>query len=104
MITLARLFVLISMVCFSSLFLTSFIYSIRILIIKGGSLSLDIPLFLDTLYWCGPIMAGLTLLGGTVLGDMAASLFFPLRRRNLREEEKTQGPIERIQNYAGPGW
>lgn len=100
MITLARFIVLILMFCFTSLFLTSFVYSIRILIIKGGSGSLDIPLFLDTLYWCGPVMAGLTLLGGTVLGDIIAASFFPLRRRNLREEQKTGSPIERIQNLC----
>lgn len=100
MMTLARLFVLIFMVCFSSLFLTSFVYSIRILV-TNGSASLDIPLFLETLYWCAPVVAGLTLLAGTVMGDVVAGLFFSLRRRNLREEQKTASLIEHIQNLYG---
>lgn len=97
MMTFARLIVLIFMVCFSALFLSSFVYSLR----TFGAGSLNIPVFLESLSWCAPVVAGLTLLAGTVMGDFVAGLFFSLRRRNLREEQKTSGLIERIQNlYA----
>jgi len=96
MISFTRFILLVVMVCFSSLFTGSLIYSIRDAL-HGGSMALDIPLFLNSLLWSGALVIGATLIAASRLGDNIAALFFSIRKKSLREEEKINPARERIQ-------
>ncbi len=97
MINFARFTLLILVAAFSSMFLGSLIYSVRTAT-DGGSLFLDIPVFLNSLLWSAGFIFIAILLAASPLGDRIAALFFPIRKMSLREAEKVNPAMARLRD------
>lgn len=97
MMNFLRAVMLVFLICFSSLFMASLVYSVRDTL-QGGSWALDIPLFLNSLLWCSGLLILALLLSVSPLGDKIVSLFFATRRKSLREEQKINPALERIKD------
>ncbi len=95
MMNFIRAAMLVLLTCYSCFFMAAFFYSIRDAL-HGGSLSLDIPLFLNSLLWASAILVTALLISVSPLGDKIVSLFFATRRQSLREEQKINPAVERI--------
>ncbi len=97
MMNFLRAAMLVFLTCFSCLFMASFLYSIRDAF-QGGSMSLDIPLFLNSLLWATAILITALLISVSPLGDKIVSLFFATRKQSLREEEKINPALQQIKD------
>lgn len=97
MMNFIRAAMLVFLICFSCLFMASLVYSVRDTL-QGGSLRLDVPIFLNSLLWCSSIMAAALLISTSPLGDRIVTLFFATRKQSLREEEQINPAIERIKD------
>lgn len=97
MMNFSRIAMLVFLTCFSCLFMAAFIYSIRDAL-HGGSLRLDIPLFLNSLLWASGILVTALLISVSPLGDRIVSLFLTTRKKSLREEQKINPLLEHIKD------
>tara|TARA_B100000780_G_scaffold276420_1_gene244948 strand:- start:1402 stop:1728 length:327 start_codon:yes stop_codon:yes gene_type:complete len=89
-----RAAMLLFLTCYSCLFMAAFLYSIRDAF-NGGSMSLDIPLFLNSLLWASAILLTALLISVSPLGDKIVSLF-------LRPAGKASGRRKRlIRRFSG---
>ncbi|MCB1563886.1 MAG: M48 family metalloprotease, partial [Alphaproteobacteria bacterium] len=95
-ITFTRFILLIVMACFSGLFAGSLVYSL-IMLFQGVLSDLDTALFLKSVLGSGAAIVGLSVIAASPLGDRIAALFFPIRKMSLRDEEKINPVVERIQ-------
>jgi len=97
MMNFLRAAMLVFLTSYSCFFMAAFFYSIRDAL-QGGSMSLDIPLFLNSLLWASAILVTALLISVSPLGDKIVSLFFATRRQSLREEQKINPAVERIKD------
>ncbi len=95
MINITRVAVLISMMCFSSLFIASLVYSAEYIKVDDGMFNM--PLFIYSLTVSGGSLLAAILVLVSPLGDKIVALFFATRKKSLREEEKINPAIERVQ-------
>jgi len=92
---------LVFLTSFSCLFMAALVYSVRDTL-QGGSMALDIPLFLNSLLWCSSLMFVSLLISVSPLGDKIVVLFFTTRKQSLREEQKINPAVECIKGlYRG---
>ena len=97
MMNYLRAAMLVFLICFSSLFMASLAYSVCDTL-QGGSMQLNIPLFLNSLLWCSGALVIALLICVSPFGDKIVSLFFATRKQSLREEQKINPAIERIKD------
>jgi len=95
MITFTKFILLILVSCFSVVFVTSLVYSIR-LIFDGNIGYMDIALALNSLYWSAGFIFGAIIIATSGFGDRIAGLFFPIREMSLREETKVNSAMVKI--------
>ncbi|MCB1563895.1 MAG: M48 family metalloprotease [Alphaproteobacteria bacterium] len=95
MINLSRFVMLVLVAAFSVMFLASFIYSIREGF-HGGGMHLNIPAFINAIFWSGGAMALGLLTAFSPYGDKLAALFLSTRKTSLREEDKINPALELV--------
>jgi Zn-dependent protease with chaperone function len=95
MINVMRMAALSALFSFSVLFVASLIYSFEYMTVDDGMFNQ--PLFLYCLAVSGSSLLIASLVMVSPLGDKIMSLFFVMRKKSLREEEKINPAIERVQ-------
>jgi Zn-dependent protease with chaperone function len=95
MINITRVAVLISMICFSSFFIASLVYSAEFTKVDNGMFNM--PLFLYSLSVSTSSLLAALLILVSPLGDKIVALFFTTRKKSLREEEVINPAIKRVQ-------
>ena len=95
MINLSRFVMLVLVATFSVMFLASFIYSIRE-VFNGGGMHLNIPAFINAMFWGGGLMALGLIISFSPLGDKLAALFLSTRKTSLREEGKINPALAQV--------
>ncbi len=95
MINLSRFVMLVLVTAFSVMFIASFIYSIRE-VFNGGGMHLNIPAFINAIFWSGGFMALGLIISFSPLGDKLAALFLSTRKTSLREEGKINPALAQV--------
>jgi Zn-dependent protease with chaperone function len=104
-ISLARATSLVFMTIFSSFFMASFVYSVRLLVYAfrhfathWGPTPEDNITFMNSWYWCAPVVLAIVLTAFSPVSDKIASLFLPIRKKGMREDEKITPALERVKS------
>jgi Zn-dependent protease with chaperone function len=104
-ISIARTASLVFMTIFSSFFMASFVYSVRLLVYAFRHLAThwgptpeDNITFINSWYWCAPVVLAIVLTAFSPVSDVIASLFLPIRSKSLREEEKINLALGRVKS------
>jgi len=102
-ISIAKSICLGFMTAFTSLFLASFIYSVRLLVYAFRHFITDWTpkpadhiTFMYSWFWSAPIVLAIVLTTFSPIGDIIASLFFSIRIQSQRENEKIAPALERV--------
>ncbi len=95
MMKYSKIFMLVFMAFYSTILMTSLIYSIRDAF-QGGHISLDMPVVFSSFLWSVVIMGIALVISISSYGDKIASLFLTMRKTSLREEEKINPALDMI--------
>ena len=104
-ISIARATSLVFMTIFSSFFMASFVYSVRLLVYafrhfatNWGPTPADNITFMNSWYWCAPVVLAIVLTAFSPVSDKIASLFLAIRKKSMREDEKIAPALERVKS------
>lgn len=104
-ISIARSASLVFMTAFASLFMASFVYSVRLIVYvfrhfatNWGPNPSDHITFWYSWLMCAPVILAVVLAARSPLSDRIAALFLSIRKKSLREEEKVNPAIERVKS------
>lgn len=98
MITPTRFALLIGILIFSSLFMSTFLWSMQSTWswIQGTNNQFQWDVFGIIFAVVAALLIGCAIISGTHIGDKIAGLFFPTRKASMREEEKINPALEQL--------